>query len=222
MKRFEDLTREEIVALTGEDLDLFTKKELALKGIKIVDKPVEPIKPSIKKSITVYNIVQGYSVLLRFTNKEEAYKMLEYLNNTSSIVGISYFSNESYITEGSGNFFMEERKEYSKKDITDNKSIIDNYKKELEKYKKENKEYEEFLNRFNIEFNNIYEKYSIIVEEEIEKKRLICTFIEEYLPLSDNSIESALKFFTLAYNVNEETLDIIKNKAKESINIIKK
>ena len=222
MKRFEDLTREEIIALTGKDLDLFTKKELASKGIKIVDKPVEPIKPSIKKSITVYNVVQGYSVLLRFTNREEAYKMLEYLNNASSIVGISYLSNESYITEGSGNFSMEERKEYSKKDITDNKSIIDSYKNELEKYKKGNKEYEEFLNKFNIEFNKIYEKYSIIVEEEIEKKKLICTFIEEYLPLSDNNIESALKFFTLAYNVDEETLDIIKKNAEEYVKSINK
>lgn len=222
MKRFEDLTREEIVTLTGKDLDLFVKKELASQGIKIINKPVEPVKPDIKKSITVYNVVQGYTVLLRFTDKEEAYKMLEYLNSTFSIVGMDYSSNEGYITKGNTNFTVEERKEYSKKDITDNKFIIDNYKEELRKYKEESREYEEFLNKFNIESNKICEKYSAIMDEEVKKNKLIHTFIEEYLPVADFNIESALKFFTIAYSVDEETLDAIKNKAEEFINSIEK
>jgi len=75
--RFSDLSVNEKLMLTDEEVERFIDLECAFEGVKLIPYPEEPVKPEIEESEKYYQI--GYSSDFRFKKRDEAEKVLELL-----------------------------------------------------------------------------------------------------------------------------------------------
>lgn len=215
MNRIEDMTHEEIVALTDEEIDNMIKYYCAEKGIKFL--PV-PVKPEIVK---IDNDVMFEWNGLITADKEllEKFRKL-FEDNRYEFVSDSYFSDIGYdykyaspIEKYDYDRLIEiaTRKFYSKEKL-------EQYRKELAKYKSDNVEYERLIKEYkeneqtkNDHIGWIIEKINIHKQMERNLKTYIELIENQYCDLAENNAQIAFNFFKKAYpNVDEWTIFKIK------------
>lgn len=89
MKGFTEMTEQEILALTEEDVQKLIKLRMMEEGIKIMDKPEVPelfeIEPADLKVFTI-PFFEGYA----FTDMEEANAVAEALRNAKTLRKVEY------------------------------------------------------------------------------------------------------------------------------------
>lgn len=97
MKGITEMTEQEILALTEEDVQKLIKLRMMEEGIKIMDKPEVPelfeIEPADLKTFTI-PFFEGYA----FTDMEEANAVAEALRNAKTLRKVEYDGTNSEAT----------------------------------------------------------------------------------------------------------------------------
>lgn len=214
MKDWTKLNDEELAALTEEQVEFYKKLLYAENGVKILPQPKEPEDLIEKPDLTIYSIdglegIYSSNSYLKFTNYEDAKRVLDLLMNCKSLGYQTYNSScgydKMYFQSGSkGNLSINTTIVYSKEkylEMQTQMSIFQNLKKQYEKDKKEYdinqslaiKVTEEFMEKLNDAKNKI------------ERRQLLCTkFYNDYLPIAENNYDVAMNFLKKAYEISKD------------------
>jgi hypothetical protein len=214
MKDWTKLNDEELAALTEEQVEFYKKLLYAENGVKILPQPKEPEDLIEKPDLTIYSIdglegMYSSNSYLKFTNYEDAKRVLDLLMNCKSLGYQAYNSScgydKMYFQSGSrGTLSISTTIVYSKEkylEMQTQMSVLQNLKKQYEKDKKEYdtnqslaiKVTEEFMEKLNDAKNKI------------ERRQLLCTkFYNDYLPIAENNYDVAMNFLKKAYEISKD------------------
>ena len=212
-----DLSRDEIVALTDEEISLYIDKELVGKGIPIEAKnwniknekevvyPRMGVPVFMLKDIGIgFRTIEGATEVANLLIKYNAFKM-----ESKFLIG-SY--EQFWIINGSVCPAITGEAGYSKE--------------EFDKVNKENKEPElESINSFNDTVKKANEikdrvlKYVDKIKQERAYNIDLCMTFERYIEIADKDAERAMAFLKEAYPFNEETEVFIRKRYNMSIDV---
>ena len=214
MKKITEMTEQEILALTEEDVQKIIKLRMMEEGIKIMDKPQVPelfeIAPADVQIFTI-PILDGFA----FTDMEEVTKVAEVLQNVNSLRKVDYDWNklgsdykyltkkERYAFRGDSDFDVQSGWVYSNELYAKIADFAVQNKAMKEQAEKDKKEYESQL-------QEVRSKY-------IRLNDLTRRFAIDYFPLSDNNEDMAIRFMTKAYSLTEEEKEYILSNYKEKL-----
>lgn len=215
MKKINEMTEQEILALSEQDIQNMIKFRMMEEGIKIIDKPKKPelfeIEPADKK-VYIIPILNDYA----FTDFAEAQKVSEALQNAKSFKKIEYDWNKL----GSDYRYLEKKDRYSysyPNDFGVNEIYV--YSNELyanivdfaAQNKVMTKQVEADMKAYNDAYAaaseitlEIRDKVSEVREKVARLERLTQKFADDYYPLSDNNEDMAIKFMEKAYSLTED------------------
>ena len=228
MKKINEMTEQEILALSEQDIQNMIKFRMMEEGIKIIDKPKRPelfeIEPADQK-VYVIPILNGYA----FTNFAEAQKVADALREAKSFRKVDYDWNklgsnfkylekkENYTFNDAGDFSVNETHVYSNKlyaSIVDfaaqNKAMNEQVEKDMKSYDDAYAAASDITLEIRGRVTEIREKY-----ERLE--RLTCSFANDYYPLSDNNEEMAMKFMSKAFTLTGEEEKYILENYKDNL-----
>lgn len=212
MKKINEMTEQEIFALSETDIQNMIKFRMMEEGIKVIDKPKKPelfeIEPADQK-VYVIPVLDGYA----FTDFAEAQKVADALREAKSFRKVDYDwsklgSNFKYLEKkdrytynNEGDFSISEISVYSSKLYA---NIVD--------FASQNKAMQKQVEKDMAEYDNAYTAASDITLEirsrisEVREKherleRLMHSFANDYYPLSGNNEEMAMKFMSKAFTL---------------------
>lgn len=215
MKKINEMTEQEILALSEQDIQNMIKFRMMEEGIKVIDKPKKPelfeIEPADQK-VYVIPVLDGYA----FTDFAEAQKVADALREAKSFRKVDYDWNklgsnfkylekkDRYTYNNEGDFSISEISVYSSKLYA---NIVD--------FAAQNKAMEKQVEKDMAEYDNAYAAASDITLEirsrisEVREKherleRLMRSFANDYYPLSDNNEGMAMKFMSKAYTLTDK------------------
>lgn len=217
MKTVFDLSRDEIVALTDEEISLYIDKELVGKGIPIEAKnwniknekevvyPRTGVPVFMLKDIGIgFRTIEGATEVANLLIKHNAFKM-----ESKFLIG-PY--EQFWIINGSVCPAITGEAGYSKE--------------EFDKVNKENKDPElESINSFNDTVKKANEikdrvlKYVDKIKQERAYNIDLCMTFERYIEIADKDAERAMAFLKEAYPFNEETEVFIRKRYNMSIDV---
>lgn len=217
MKTVFDLSRDEIVALTDEEISLYIDKELAGKGI-----PIEAKNWNKKKEKEVVYPDCGVPIFVikdigvGFRKIEDATEVANLLVRSRAFKVDSKYLNRSYemlnvIEEGV---------------VPAVEGCVGYTNEEFERVDKENNDPEsakiESFNKTAEEANNIRSRVLKYVDK-IKRERAynidLCMTFERYVEIADKDAERAMAFLKEAYPFNEETEVFIRKRYNMSIGV---
>ena len=212
MKTFYDLTKEEKVVLTEEQVNYYAKLDCANQGLIIPQKPINELKPVIAPTQKYYQI--GYDSFV-FETEQEAQDYIDAKGKAFQVksIGNNYDNKNQFISEKVVDY--KEIKStilYTKEEAADLKSVLE-YNAETEK---EWKKYNESLKEFNSIVSSMWTE---IYEIQFYNKRLefYNKVYQDYVELAGGSNGVAYTFFDKAYrtanlsDVDREIVDSILN-----------
>lgn len=215
MKKINEMTEQEILALSETDIQNMIKFRMMEEGIKVIDKPKKPelfeIEPADQK-VYVIPVLDGYA----FTDFAEAQKVADALREAKSFRKVDYDWNklgsnfkylekkDRYTYNNEGDFSISEISVYSSKLYA---NIVD--------FAAQNKAMEKQVEKDMAEYDNAYAAASDITLEirnrisEVREKherieRLMHSFANDYYPLSGNNEEMAMKFMSKAFTLTDD------------------
>jgi len=209
MKTINELTEQEIFALTDPEIQTMIKFRKLEEGIKLISEPIRPEyleapKPdkiiyqcNFLSSALVFENIDELKALLDVVRKSNCYKMEYGVNSTNFLKrGLGYYP-EKWDEISSASV-------YSAELYSQIKDIISNNEMMKKKYDTEYKEYNEVLSAsqwIEDEINNrVFE-----VQDKFYKLRDYCQkFRLDYLPLSDDNKAVALAFMDKAFSLSDE------------------
>lgn len=217
MKTVFDLSRDEIVALTDEEISLYIDKELVGKGIPIEAKnwniknekevvyPRTGVPVFMLKDIGIgFRTIEGATEVANLLVKYNAFKM-----ESKFLIG-SY--EQFWIINGSVCPAITGEAGYSKE--------------EFDKVNKKNKDPElESINSFNDTVKKANEIKDMVLEyvDKIKRERAynidLCMTFERYVEIADKDAERAMAFLKEVYPFNEETEVFIRKRYNMSIGV---
>lgn len=215
MKTVFDLSRDEIVALTDEEMSLYIDKELVGKGI-----PIEAKNWNKKKEKEVVYPDCGVPIFVikdigvGFRKIEDATEVANLLVRSRAFKVDSKYLNRSYemlnvIEEGVAPAV---------------EGCVGYTKEEFDKVNKENEDPElESINSFNNTLKNANEIKDRVLKyvDKIKRERAynidLCMTFERYVEIADKDAERAMAFLKEAYPFNEETEVFIRKRYNMSI-----
>jgi hypothetical protein len=229
MKKFGDLTKQEIRELSYEDLNHYIELQCAVEGLPLSVELAD--KPEIK-SIEKFTPVSGYKISgdFLFENLEDANEVLNLIMNKNLVRrycddynftdangrSVHYLktinSNDySYPEIRTESALREENHSVAKVEYNKQKEAIENYNKKYKKYQEAKKEREEIESKIETVW-----KYEIKHLRELEDLEYL---YERYLKLANQDKKTALVFlkegYSGSYDVMEEFLE--KNSLSASI-----
>lgn len=194
MKTFYDLTDEEKMNLTEDQIIYYAKLEGAQRGTIIPLKPVNELKEFKTPSKKFYQV--GYESFV-FETEEDAQKYVDIIAKTLTVkrLGNNYGSKDLYVTTRDTTteiklitLYTEEEMKNVKSDLLYNESLTN----EITAFEEANKE-----------FNLIGEELKNCVEELLYYSGRVDYYgkvFEEYLTLAEGNHEMAQTFFNKAYS----------------------
>ena len=215
MKKINEMTEQEILALREQDIQNVIKFRMMEEGIKVIDKPKKPelfeIEPADQK-VYVIPILNGYA----FTDFAEAQKVADALREAKSFRKVDYDWNklgsgfkylekkDRYTYDDAGDFGISEICVYSNKlyaNIVDfaaqNKAMNEQVEKDIKAYNDAYAAASEITLEIRSRVSEVREKH-----ERLE--RLARSFANDYYPLSDNNEEVAMKFISKAFTLTDD------------------
>jgi hypothetical protein len=215
MKNINEMTEQEILALTEEDVQKMIKLRMMEEGIKIMDKPKIPelfeIEPADIQYFSI-PLLDGFA----FTDINEATKVAEILKSANSLRKVYY----DWDKLGSDYKFLKKSRRYkfngdSDFDIISGWAYSDKLYAKISSFAAQNKVMKEQAEKDQKEYENQLEESSGIVSEIWERvkevkikyerlERLAWKFATDYYPLSDNNEDMAIKFMSKAYSLTDE------------------
>ena len=212
MITFDQLTKEEKVVLTEEQVNYYAKLDCANQGLIIPQKPINELKPVAAPTQKYYQV--GYESFVFETDKE-AQDYIDAKGKALQIksIGDSYDNKNQYVSERNSDYKnFKSITLYSKEEAIDLKSILE-YNAETEK---EWKKYNESLKEFNSIVDSMWTE---IGEIQFYNRRLefYNKVYQDYVELAGGSNGVAYTFFDKAYraanlsDVDREIVDSILN-----------
>ena len=212
MKTFYDLTKEEKVVLTEEQVNYYAKLDCANQGLIIPQKPINELKPVAAPTHKYYQV--GYESFVFETDKE-AQDYIDAKGKALQVksIGNNYDNKNQYVSERNSEYKdFKSITLYTKEEATDLKSILE-YNAETEK---EWKKYNESLKEFNSIVDSMWTE---IGEIQFYNKRLefYNKVYQDYVELAGGLNDVAYTFFDKAYrtanlsDVDREIVDGILN-----------
>ena len=221
MKGITEMTEQEILALTEEDVQKMIKLRMMEEGIKIMDKPKIPelfeIEPADIQYFSI-PLLDGFA----FTDINEATKVAEILKSAKSLRKVDYDWNklgsdykflkksERYKFNGNSDFDIISGWAYSDELYAKISNFAAQNKVMKEQAAKDQKEYDEKMQ----EASGIISEISGWVKGGVKVKserlnRLTYKFATDYYPLSDHNEDMAMKFMAKAYSFTDEEKEYI-------------
>ena len=217
MKNIAELTEQEILALTEDDINLMIKVKMAEEGIKFTNRPQQPMYATVPlPDTTVYYCpLLGYK--LSFTDMNELMAVIELLSKCKTQCSVD----SNYNLADGNRYFLKEKLENAGYSSDTWNTVIPlnaysnkTYREAHEMLKENAKikaEYDTLLKEHNTalddaqwvsdeiwgRFNEVHAKYNRL-------NGFVWKFNNEYLPLSENNEEVAMKFMNKAYSLTEE------------------
>lgn len=197
MKRIKELTRDEVIALSEEQLSFYLSFELALNGlpIDILDKEQEEVKrpEPVKKMF----VMDGMDYA--FENVEDIEKFEDIISKAKPI---SYYLDENY------NIYHYEGKIGKRRDIK-NIDIYDNddikrFAEKLRKIKSDEESSKDLIckaRNVRTDFINYVEK----IKDEREINKYLKEKLGEFVKMCDDSKGKAIEMMRGIYKFNDET-----------------
>lgn len=230
MKRINEMTEQEIIALSDEDVQKMIKLRMMEEGIKLLDKPKVPelfeIEPADIQYFSI-PLLDGFA----FTDIEEATKVAETLKNAKSLRKVDYDWNklgseykylkksERYKFNGNSDFDILSGWAYSNElyakissFAAQNKVMKEQAEKDLKEYEKQLSESAELIQEITEHVREVRNKYDRL--ETLSRK-----FATDYYPLSDNDEDMAMKFMAKAYTLNDEEQSFVRSNYKKHLQI---
>lgn len=197
MKRIKELTRDEVIALSEEQLSFYLSFELALNGlpIDILDKEQEEVKrpEPVKKMF----VMDGMDYA--FENVEDIEKFEDIISKAKPI---SYYLDENY------NIYYYEGKTGKRRDIK-NIDIYDNddikrFVEKLRKIKSDEESSKDLIckaKKVRTDFINYVEK----IKDEREINKYLKEKLGEFVKMCDDDKGKAIEMMRGIYKFNDET-----------------
>lgn len=208
MKRFNELTDKELLALTEEQIEQLVHLEMISKNKMIVEKP-EVIDLPYKKYFYI-NGMQG----VYFNSYDDALKGLEaILQYAGGILNKDYSSDNTtvFFYETGSDKYNYELHNHWYYEIKENSEIDRSKvsKADLEKisnYEKQKELYEEYLKEYNKEKDLLWNQLQKVYNKYNEYNNQLKVLKNKYLPVLDNDFDKAFKLLLQFYkpsDVNE-------------------
>ena len=220
MKGITEMTEQEILALTEEDVQKMIKLRMMEEGIKIMDKPKIPelfeIEPADIQYFSI-PLLDGFA----FTDINEATKVAEILKSAKSLRKVDYDWNKL----GSDYKFLKKSERYKFNGIS-GWAYSDELYAKISNFAAQNKVMKEQAAKDQKEYDEKMQEASGIISEisgwvkEVKVKyerlnRLTYKFATDYYPLSDHNEDMAMKFMAKAYSFTDEEKEYILQNYKE-------
>ena len=221
MKGITEMTEQEILALTEEDVQKMIKLRMMEEGIKIMDKPKIPelfeIEPADIQYFSI-PLLDGFA----FTDINEATKVAEILKSAKSLRKVDYDWNKL----GSDYKFLKKSERYKFNGNSDFDIISGWAYSKISNFAAQNKVMKEQAAKDQKEYDEKMQEASGIISEisgwvkEVKVKyerlnRLTYKFATDYYPLSDHNEDMAMKFMAKAYSFTDEEKEYILQNYKE-------
>ena len=203
MKTFSELSAEEKVELTTEQVQYYAKLDCANRGVIIPQKPINTIKDVIPPTQKYYQV--GYESFV-FETEKEAQDYIDAKSKALQVksIGNNYDSKNQYVSERNSDY--KEFKSiilYSKEEAVELKTVLE-YNAETSK---EWKDYNESLTKYNEIESGIWDEIQEISFKN-SRENFYDTVYLAYLLLAENSHKVAYTFFDKAYrNLSLSDLD---------------
>lgn len=212
MKRLDDYTREELINITDEERELLIEVEAMCEGVDIPEEPKYLEEQFVDRpDMEVYEVEVGDLI---YTSKEEAEKVVSFLNSTSR-GGLDYKYENGY-----------DRKYYKPTDTLISAKSVRAYS--YEKYKqigellKTNKKAKEINENLKSDYTNAIKGYNNIkaeVQQAIDNavyaqqtEERYKTAYNRYIELANGDKEVAQKFFRNTYgSLDEDVIEAVFN-----------
>jgi len=201
MKKIEELTDEELVNLTSEQINYYIDFACAAAGIALL--PLDELGPKPEKCVaqpktTVYEIAGQFTL-----DSEHARRILEAFNSgklyRSTYPGSDYYT--KYLEEKNESVKIETVSMYTNEEWQAIKDEYTNYAQRLKEWTTENTEYEKIKKARKETEEEIYDLISA-ARHKLSKLNKIKTDFARYLVLANNNPEIALKFLRNAYDLS--------------------
>ncbi len=215
MKKINEMTEQEILALSEQDVQNMIKFRMMEEGIKILDKPKTPelfeIEPADQK-IYVIPILDGYA----FIDFAEAQKVAEALQKAKSFRKVTcdwnklgsnfkYLEKEDrYTFNDAGDFGVSEIRVYSNELYANIVDFAVRNKAMIGQVEKDEKAYNEAYAAASDITIEIRRRVTDVREKVARLELLTQKFTDDYYPLSDNNEKMAIKFMSKAYSLSED------------------
>jgi hypothetical protein len=214
MKKINELTEQEILNLTDDQIEKMVKLYWAEEGVKMISKPKKPTYHTIPEPDLNRYQISGIDFI--FSNIEDAEKTRDFLKKLKTLRGYTYTKTgyHKIDQEFDNNFSINNIPVYS----TALDSTISPLKEENEKletayntlnneYKTEKQKQDELSSRI---WNRVYD----IRTEYAEMDRIWNIYKNDYLPLAKDET-NAMYFLKKAYTINQKTEFYIENQMKK-------
>lgn len=215
MKKINEMTEQEILALSDQDVQNMIKFRMMEEGIKIIDKPKKPelfeIDPADQK-IYVIPILDGYA----FIDFAEAQKVAEALQKAKSFRKVTCDWNklgsnfkylekkDRYTFNDTGDFGVSEIRVYSNELYANIVDFAVQNKAMIGQVEKDEKAYNEAYAAASDITIEIRKRVTDVREKVARLELLTQKFADDYYPLSDNNEKMAIKFMSKAYSLSED------------------
>lgn len=222
MKNVKDLTEQEILKLSNEEIDKMIKFRMAEEGIKFIDYPERPVYHEVKKPTTKAYFCHLLGQKLSFTDMEELNSVVEVLNSCKSLCTVD--SNYD-LPEGHKNFIKAKVENaswsseapdtitpitvYTHKEFSEIKENLKENAKAKKDFQAKVKEYDGAINDAQWVKDEVMERVNEVVDKYSQLNTYIYRFKNEYLPLSDDNKEIAINFMDKAYSLTNEQKEYI-------------
>ena len=190
MKRFNELTREEKVVLTEEQLQHYAKLECAEKGIIIPQKPMQEVQKTPLPTTKFYSV--GYNSFV-FRTEQEAQ---DYADAISKALSVGTTSDNRSFIKG-----VYERSLDIKSQTVYNEEEYKLLRESLESNKEIQKEWETYNSQLST-FNSILEEMQYEIYDINHFNKRVDAYdkiYNDYLELAQGNAEIAHTFFSKAY-----------------------
>ena len=195
MKGFTEMTDQEILALTEEDVQKLIKLRMMEEGIKIMDKPKIPelfeIEPADIQYFSI-PLLDGFAFTDKFLKKSEKYKF----NGNSDFDIISGWAYSDELYAKISNFAAQ------------NKVMKEQAAKDQKEYDEKMQEASGIISEISGWVKEVKVKYERL-------NRLTYKFATDYYPLSDHNEDMAMKFMAKAYSFTDKEKEYILQNYKE-------
>lgn len=229
MKYITEMTEQEVLVLTDEQLNKMFKLKLAMEGIPLVEKPAEPEYEEIPQpDVTVHTINPTGIMFLEMSDAESVCKVLSdyYSKMKQSTYDFDY--NYKYLEPYRGSSYKWEQKEsfsisveqvYSKELTLRIKDRVEGNKLLKEDFEKKEKAYGAMLDSSMWIKDEIWGKWREVTTKYAEFDSMLLKY-RSYLELADNDVSTAWKFFRKAHTVTPEGEEYIKKQLGETIDTV--
>jgi len=229
MKNLKDLTEQEILNLSKEEIDKMIKFRMAEEGIKFIDYPENPEYHEVQKPTTKAYFCHLLGQKLSFTDMEELNNVIDVLNNCKSLCTID--SNYD-LPEGHKNFIKARVENanwssdapdtitpiiaYAHNEFLQIKELLKENAKNKTEFNAKVKEYDAAINDAQWIKDEVMERINEVVSKYDKLNTYIYRFNNEYLPLADNNEDIAMNFLDKAYSLNKEQKEYVLANYKNS------